>query len=133
MITLMIDRVQRRALMRRVALYAQAGDRVLDHLADELDDLEYDINRAAMDDFSIITELRLARRKLKSQMAKVARLSQATANIGARLTLPARFLTLDWYEAAVLTSWTRRNTEPPGIDSAVKWVLEELADPHHSL
>lgn len=140
MITIEMDRQYRRKLLR-VGFCEEAGDRILDHLEREIADLTYDLGRYNPEyvDFRFINDRRMDRRKIMDQMDKVARIQHACTSIAARLSHPSRLLSLNWYERAVLESWLRHNTERPcaspalEVDSAMQWLLLELADPHHSL
>lgn len=131
MITMVLPRAQRPHLAR-VGLCERAGERILDHMADDLADMEYDILRYAMEDFPVVAELRSNRRELQRQIGKMARLSQTAVELATKARLSHGFVTLTYEEKQFMDAWIRQDKplSERNLDSETAWMLEQLNDPN---
>lgn len=123
MITMELNNSQRRRALSQVARCELTGQRVLNHLADEIEEVNYTIASHVLDDrdFGFVRELRLNRRELYRQWHKMARLMQTAAAIKTALQISLDYLTLSHDQAEFLAAWMSREQASQG-----PWLLEQL-------
>lgn len=129
--TMVLDKTQRPHLAR-VGLCEQAGERILKHMAEELADMAGELTHYAVDDFTVVPELRSNRRELQRRMGKMARLTQTAVDLAMKAHMSHGFVTLTYEEKQFMDAWIRQDKplSERDLDSETVWLLEMLLDPN---